>query len=395
MVLTLERTANPMKKLLFISTPTLVFSLFLFTGCGSSKSLEKEMADSQKSTDSTITALDQRLQEFSREVQAMRATYNEDHKTLEDLYRLNAESRSELKELGTSVDSQLVELREEQTENQGDQQIQMLRVDSTFLTLKQSMSNMREALAVTQFQVDSLYTQVDPAHLEQLEKNLMDVQNTVSRLDSTMIDYRLGGTDVAMATDDKIRTLEQHARVQDSANYDILSQLVLLENKIISLTNAFNELMAMPPGEIKASEPEASTPAPVVASTTGTMEYETYKQHYIDALSDYQNKEFLSAIDQFQMLLRTDSSNDYADNAQYWIGESYYALEDYDRAIQEFRKVLNFGDSNKADAAQFKIGYSYINMGDKTSGFRELRRILELFPDSPYIDKVQEILNAG
>ncbi len=381
-----------MKKTALLLLLISISNLFLLSSCGSSKGLQEEFQSSQMATDSTVTALEERLKDFSTEVQAMRETYNEDHKTLEDLYRLNAESKSNMEQMVSNVDTKVTELSSEQARMDSIQQIKMLRIDSTNLALRQSMSNMKDALAVTQFQVDSMYAMVQPEHLNELENNLLEVQSQFSRLDSSILEYQLGVNDQVMATNADLRTLEQHARVQDSANYDILSQLVLLENKIISLTNAFNELMAMPPGEVQPTSP---TPTPTQASGTGKLDYETYKQHYIDALSNYQNREFLAAIDQFQMLLRNDPSHDYADNAQYWIGESYYALEDYDRAVEEFRKVLNFTDTNKADAAQFKIGYSYINMGDKTRGFQELQRVIDLFPDSPYLDRVREILATG
>lgn len=128
--------------------------------------------------------------------------------------------------------------------------------------------------------------------------------------------------------------------------------------------------------------------APVAAK----MDYETYKQHYIDALSAYQNGDFMGAIDDFEMLIQNDPQHEYADNAQYWLGECYYALDEYGRAIDAFRKVINFADTNKADAAQFKIGYSYLNSGDKARGYDELERLLDMYPESSLREKVKQIL---
>jgi TolA-binding protein len=126
--------------------------------------------------------------------------------------------------------------------------------------------------------------------------------------------------------------------------------------------------------------------------TTAKMDYETYKQHYIDALSLYQNGDFMGAIDGFEILIQNDSQNDLADNAQYWVGECYYALDEYSQAIEAFSKVSHYADSNKADAAQFKIGYSYLNSGDKVRYYNELERLLDMYPDSSYREKVKQIL---
>jgi TolA-binding protein len=258
--------------------------------------------------------------------------------------------------------------------------------------IRESIAGLGTSIQNTQFQVDSIYATMDPAKIAILEENLLNIISQFSILDSSYSEFQLNVADHMMSSDDQLGTLEMNARVQDSSNYDILSQLVFLENKIISLTNSFNELMAMPsttPNIVRT--PVTQTPlqqSPAAAK----MDYETYKQHYIDALSAYQNGDFMGAIDAFEMLIRNDSQNDYADNAQYWIGESYYALDEYSKAIEAFRKVIQFNDSNKADAAQFKIGYSYLNSGDKARGYDELERLLDMFPESSYREKVKQIL---
>src|SRR5262249_57560690 len=56
--------------------------------------------------------------------------------------------------------------------------------------------------------------------------------------------------------------------------------------------------------------------------------------------------------------------HDYADNAQYWIGEVFYAQKDYVRALSEFRKVVeDYPRGNKVPDALLKVGYCYWGMG--------------------------------
>ncbi|MCF7824383.1 MAG: tetratricopeptide repeat protein [Candidatus Marinimicrobia bacterium] len=351
-------------------------------------------------TDSVLVTLDSRLQEFSKEVKAMRETYNENHISLENLYKANAESKRNIEAVSQNVDTKLASERVRSdsvfTTFSEASQSQIVNLQAEQAGIRESIGSLNSSIQNTQFQVDSILASIDPEKLSVMEENLLNLQSTVTLLDSSFSDFQLSVADHMMGSEDQLQTLEKHARVQDSANYDILSQLVLLENKIISLTNSFNELMAMPGATANI------TPAPVQQTpvyqtqqplATGTkMDYETYKQHYIDALSSYQNGDYMGAIDDFQLLLQNDSQNDLADNAQYWIGECYYAMDDYGQAITAFRKVLNFADSNKADAAQFKIGYSYLNSGDKTRGYNELERLLDMFPESTYRDKIKHIL---
>ncbi|NQV15713.1 tetratricopeptide repeat protein [bacterium] len=375
--------------------------LALVIGCSGTKDLKKEIEQVKQEgqgTDSVLFMLDERLKEFSREVKAMRETYNENHISLENLYKLNADTKRNVDQLATDVDGKLLSERNRidslalLSDQLNEQQIAGLQAEQA--GIRESLTGLSSSLKTTQFQVDSIYTMLDPEKMSVMEDNLLNIKNQVSLLDSSFTDFQLTVADHIMNSEGQLLTLENHAKVQDSANYDILSQLVLLENKIISLTNSFNELMAMPgttPNIPSSSLSQAQTPV-TSSAAVATMDYETYKQNYIDALSSYQNGDFMGAIDQFEMLIRSDSQNDLADNAQYWIGECYYALDEYFRAIEAFRKVLNYSDSNKADAAQFKIGYSYLNSGDKTRGYNELERLLDMFPESTYREKIKQIL---
>ncbi len=381
-----------------------ILILAMIIGCSGSKNLEMEIdqvKQENQGTDSVLFVLDEKLQEFSKEVKAMRETYNENHISLENLYKLNAESRKNVDQLSQNMAGKLKSERALHdslaalTEQINEAKIAGLQAEQG--EIRESLIGLNSSIQSTQFQVDSIFASMDPAKMSVLEENLLNIQSRFTLLDSSFSEFQLTVTDHIMSSDDQLQTLERHAKVQDSANYDILSQLVLLENKIISLTNSFNELMAMPgtsPNVLGApmQQTRIQTQSPATRPMTATMDYETYKQHYINALSSYQNGNFMGAIDDFEMLIRNDSQNDLADNAQYWIGECYYALDEYSRAIESFRKVMNYTDSNKADAAQLKIGYSYLNSGDKNNGYNELERLLEMFPDSSYREEVKQIL---
>ncbi|NQV42001.1 MAG: tetratricopeptide repeat protein [Candidatus Marinimicrobia bacterium] len=380
-------------------TFALILILALIVGCGGSKELKQELSEVKQDTqgtDSTLVVLDARLKEFSQEVKAMRETYNENHISLENLYKLNAESKRSIDELTSEVDSKLASERSRtdsvanESKQASEEQIAGLQAEQ--VGIREAISGLGTSIQNTQFQVDSIYATMDPEKMAVLEENLLNIVSQFSVLDSSFSEYQLNVADHMMSSEDQLTTLELNARVQDSSNYDILSQLVFLENKIISLTNSFNELMAMPsttPNIVR--RPIAQTPVQQTPSAA-KMDYETYKQHYIDALSAYQNGDFMGAIDAFEMLIANDSQNDFADNAQYWIGESYYALDEYSKAIEAFRKVIQYTDTNKADAAQFKIGYSYLNSGDKARGYDELERLLDMFPESSLREKVKQIL---
>jgi len=114
---------------------------------------------------------------------------------------------------------------------------------------------------------------------------------------------------------------------------------------------------------------------------------------YQEALDVFHQHEYRQAINQFEQLLATDMNNDLSDNAQYWIGECYYAMGQYQEAIMAFEKVFTFRFSNKNDYAQFKIGQSYFKMGDKERANQEFQQLLDTYPDSELVARTRSYLS--
>ncbi len=105
---------------------------------------------------------------------------------------------------------------------------------------------------------------------------------------------------------------------------------------------------------------------------------------YLKAFSDYASGRFDQAILGFESFLRLYPNNDYAANAQFWLGECYYSKKQYDRAIAEFEKVVNdYPQGAKAPDALWKIAAA-LKQTDQTWQAEEALRILrQRYPDSP------------
>lgn len=85
----------------------------------------------------------------------------------------------------------------------------------------------------------------------------------------------------------------------------------------------------------------------------------------------------------FQEFLKRFPESSLADNAQYWLGETYYAQEDYQQAISQFKKIISdYSGSDKAAAGLLKIAFSYLKISDNTNGKRYLNQVIDEFPYS-------------
>lgn len=104
---------------------------------------------------------------------------------------------------------------------------------------------------------------------------------------------------------------------------------------------------------------------------------------YASAKQAYDNGDFQSALQGFELFLEKFSDSDRADNARFWIGEIYFAEQWYERAILEYEKVIkNYPDGNKVAGAYLKQGFSFEKIGENANARLILNELLEKFPDS-------------
>lgn len=89
------------------------------------------------------------------------------------------------------------------------------------------------------------------------------------------------------------------------------------------------------------------------------------------------------AIMGFQEVLAKFPDSELADNAQYWIGESYYAQKDFKQALQEFQKTVGtYPQGDKVPAALLKTALCQLQLGDKKTARATLEGLIQRFPHS-------------
>ena len=83
-------------------------------------------------------------------------------------------------------------------------------------------------------------------------------------------------------------------------------------------------------------------------------------------------------------LLSEHPQSSYSDNAQYWVGESYYGMKQYQKAILEFQKVFSFTATDKYDDAQLMIGLCYVRLGQQEMARSTFGEFLQTYEGSEY-----------
>lgn len=124
---------------------------------------------------------------------------------------------------------------------------------------------------------------------------------------------------------------------------------------------------------------QASTPASVTASVDPVKEQQAYQA----AFNLLKAGRYDQAAKAFQSFLDEYPNGKFADNAQYWLGESYYVTRNFDNAMREFNKlVTEHPDSQKVTHALLKIGYINDELGQEEKAREVLTNLTKNYPQS-------------
>jgi tol-pal system protein YbgF len=134
---------------------------------------------------------------------------------------------------------------------------------------------------------------------------------------------------------------------------------------------------------------------------TVSGESEAVKRDYDEAWKSLDRKDYRTAILRFRDFLKKHPKSNLADNAQYWIGECYYALKEFDQAIIAFDEVeRRYPNGDKVPAALLKQGFAFAelaNKGDarfKVDARLILQKLIEKYPKSEEAAKARQKLKA-
>lgn len=119
------------------------------------------------------------------------------------------------------------------------------------------------------------------------------------------------------------------------------------------------------------------------------------QQDYENAWKRLREQDYRGAIQQFRKFVEKHPDSALTDNAQYWIGESHYALGEFDQAILEFDAILKkYPDGDKTPAAWLKIGYAFVELGNRVDARLFLQEVINRYPGSREAGKAQAKIRA-
>ena len=104
---------------------------------------------------------------------------------------------------------------------------------------------------------------------------------------------------------------------------------------------------------------------------------------YLEAKSAFDDGRLEASRKGFQQLIETYPKSQQADNAQFWIGETYYREKWYEKAILEYQKVIEkYPSGNKIPAALLKQGLAFVKIGETNNARLVLKELIAKHPST-------------
>ena len=165
----------------------------------------------------------------------------------------------------------------------------------------------------------------------------------------------------------RTETLEHESAGTTSRQRDLY---VDLDDRIRALEQGMQARMAAP---APTAAPASQLPVP-----GGTD-----RQNYEAAFELLKQQRYQAAGEAFGQFLDNFPNSQLADNAQYWLAESYYVTDQFEDALAQFQSVLSrYPRSRKLPDALLKIGYSNYELGRWDAARAALENVRDEYSDS-------------
>jgi tol-pal system protein YbgF len=227
-------------------------------------------------------------------------------------------------------------------------------------------------------------TQPDPVQVkvDDMDQRLTNVERVVNNQSLLQLSQRID------ALDEQLRSLRGEVeQVQNSA--DTLGKqqrdfYAALDHRIAALESAAKG--AAGSAGLAAGSGTPAGAGPTVAASTGgaaTSANGNDQAAYDRAFNTLKSGSYSDSIAQFREFLQHYPQSPLDDNAQYWIGEAYYVMRDYDSAANAFRAVgEHYPQSRKAPDALLKLGMTQYDQQHTSDARTTLNQVVERYPNS-------------
>ena len=183
----------------------------------------------------------------------------------------------------------------------------------------------------------------------------------------------------------RLRILEERGKTFEERNRSYDERLKEMEDRLKGLDAKLTSKLTDMEKSTPAKEPPVEPKGP--STTAGNL--------YKDAYETFQKGDLDGGRRKFEAFLKQYPNMELSDNAQFWIGETYFLKTDFEKAILEYEKVIvKYPEGDKVSSALLKQGLAFLELGDKTSARNLLKRVTDRFPQTEQAEIAKKKLEA-
>lgn len=216
--------------------------------------------------------------------------------------------------------------------------------------------------------------------LEQLQQEVRQLRGEVEVQTHTLEGLRKRQRDLYVDIDRRLHRLETGAAAQAvPPSTSLPSAEPGVPAAVAPTASTAPPIPAVTPSA-QLNPPDTPPAAPAVLPVTDTA---AERMAYDKALAILHEGRYQPAGEAFQAFLEAYPRSTYADNAQYWLAETFYVTRKFPEALAEFGKVLSaYPGSQKQADARLKLGYVQYELADWEAARRELSEVVSRYPGS-------------
>src|SRR5574343_902636 len=176
------------------------------------------------------------------------------------------------------------------------------------------------------------------------------------------------------------RQAEEIARLRgqlETLNYELETAKKRQQDFYLDLDTRLRKFETAAPANATVSPENGANSKPAADPGKETQDYEA-------ALNQFKAGKYKEAAAGFGTFVQKYPDSSLAPNAQYWLGNAWYAQRDCKRAIEEQSLVTTrYADSPKAADAWLAIATCQQELGNPTGFKRSLETVIAKFPGTP------------
>jgi tol-pal system protein YbgF len=240
------------------------------------------------------------------------------------------------------------------------------------------------------------------ADLRILQVQAQEMQNMVGALNQALSDaLKAINTRLNEQADATRRSFAEQKSIIDTLSSDLRIVREKLDDNNVRVGSLAQEvdslrelITAMPragdiPHDAAPADPTAAAAAPPAAGL-GTSPQRAYDA----ALSDYWGSDYDLAINGFKAYLTSFPKSERADDAQFYIGQSYYNQGKYTEAADAYNSTIRtYPSSDLLPDAYFKMGESYRNLKQVERARSAFSFVVKTYPESAAAAQAQQRLD--